>query len=150
MVVVNKGAWVNECYVGEGGFVSWVETFMRTLRHHEKAEYEAMLSFLANFFICRVSMDCRIRKATPSSTFSSKSFMKELKDIPSVRPPSSLVWMGLAHPRGEAFCRLVISGKASNIDNLSRRGFVLESSLEACVLCRREKGNINHLFVHCQ
>lgn len=88
-------------------------------------------------------------RATPSS-FSSKSFMKELEHIPRVRPPSSLVWLGLALPRVEAFCWLVISDKASTIDNLRKKGFVFEKSSEFCVLCRREKEHIDHLFVHCE
>lgn len=95
--------------------------FRRALRHLEVAEYEAMLSLLANAFICRGSKDCRIWKATPSGSFSSESFLKELEDIPRIRPSSTLVYFGQAPPRLEAFCWLVISGKVFTMDNLRRR-----------------------------
>lgn len=144
-VAVDKGVWVNECYVREGGFVSCVVNFRRALCHLEVVEYEAILTLLANVFICRVFKDCHIWKATPSGSFFSKSFLKELEDIPRVRPPSSLVWLGLEPPIVKAFCWLVAFDNVSTMGNLRRRGFVLEESAEVCVLCGKEE-DIDHLF----
>lgn len=31
-VATNKGAWISECFSGEGGLVSWEVTFNRDLR----------------------------------------------------------------------------------------------------------------------
>lgn len=50
-VDVNNDAWVSDYFEGEGGFVSCVVAFRKTLRQFEMAEYESLLSLLANVFI---------------------------------------------------------------------------------------------------
>lgn len=56
-------------------------------------------------------MDLRIWKPCPSGVFSIKSFARCVGVEPDFMPSSSLVWLGLAPPRMEAFCWLVISKK---------------------------------------
>lgn len=50
-----------------------------------------MLNLLSNMFLCRNIADHHIWKANPSSSFSSKSFSKELEGSLEVRLPSLLV-----------------------------------------------------------
>lgn len=45
--------------------MSWVVPFRRSLRQFEMVEYEALLSVLANVFICRDQEYCRIWKVNP-------------------------------------------------------------------------------------
>lgn len=110
----------------------------------EVPEYEILLSLFANVFFCRVRIIVCGRPIL-SVLFPFKSFLK-VRGLPRVRPSSSLVWLGLATHRMEAFCWLVISSKVSMADNLRRRGFVLEEPSECCALFKREKENIDHLF----
>lgn len=48
--------------------------------------------------------------------------------VPVVKQPGSLVWVGLATPRVESFCWLVVLGKAATTDVLRRRGILLENN----------------------
>ena len=69
-----------------------------------------MSSLLSNIFLCRDVADCRIWKPASSGLFSSKS--RELDHVGEVGSSCSLVWMGLAPPRAEAFGWLAISAKS--------------------------------------
>lgn len=44
---------------------------------------------------------------------------------------------------------LVMSSKVSRKDNLQRRGLSLEESSGLCVICDKEREDINPLFLHC-
>lgn len=63
-------------------------------------------------------------------------------------PPCGLMWLGLALPRVGAFCWLVVTGKMSNMDNLRRRGFVLENISDLCSLYGKERKTISNSFSH--
>lgn len=122
---------------------------VRGLHQFERDEYEVLLSLLSNVFIWRDFADYHIWKAIPCGQFYCKSFMDFLEDTPTVRASSSLIWLGLAPPRVEAFW-LVVFGKVSTADNLRRRCIALEKPSGMCVLCRRVREDINHLFLHCE
>lgn len=48
-VTLNRGAWVNEFFVGAEGFVSWDVPLRRALHQFERSEYEVLLSLLSMF-----------------------------------------------------------------------------------------------------
>lgn len=88
--------------------------------------------------------------ANPCDFFPCKSFLESLEEISKVKSPSSLlVWLGLAPPRVEAFCWLMVLVKVSIANNLPRRGIVLKGSSDVCVLCGRKREDIDHFFVYC-
>lgn len=129
-VVVNREALVGECYVGEGGFVSLTVTFRRVLRQFEVPEYKPLLSLLANIFICRGVADGHF-----SSSLSPGNWRRSW-----MLGPLALVWVGLAPPRIEAFCWLLVYDKALTADNLKRRGLTLEAISKLCALQQRKGG----------
>lgn len=53
--------------------------------------------------------------------------------------------MGLVPLRVEAFYWRVVSSKVSTVDNLRRRGILLDDYFDICVLCGMERENIDHL-----
>lgn len=115
-----------------------------------KCGVSSLIGSSSNVFLCRDFEDCHIWKANSYGEFSCRPFHKALEDTQRGRLSNSLVWLGLAPPRVEAFCWLTVSGKASTVDKLQRRSLVLEDSFDYCVLCGKEKKNINHLFLHCE
>lgn len=70
--------------------------------------------------------------------------------VPDAKPSISLVWVGLAPPRVEVFCWLVVSGKVVIANVLRRRGISLEEILDMCPLCGKDREVIDHLFLYCE
>lgn len=107
------------------------------------------MGLLSNVFLCSDAVDERIWKPDPSGSFSSKSFYRKMDPFSEVRSSSTLIWMGRAPPRVEAFCWLVVTGKTSTVDNLRRRGLTTDTISDKCSLGGREIESIDHLFIHC-
>ena len=103
--------------------------------------------FLLTFSYVGIQRDCLIWKPDSAGLFSSRSFYREI--FSEVRSPCALVWMGLAPPRVEAFCWLVVANKISMIDTLRRKELMSDSISDMCCLCGRELESIDHLFIHC-
>lgn len=68
--------------------------------------------------------------------------------MPRVKPSSSLVWMSLAPPRVGAFCWLIVLGKVSAANNLRQMSPTSKDISNICLLCGKERENIDQLFVH--
>lgn len=77
-------------------------------------------------------------ESQPIGVFSCRSFLKALEDIPRARPSSSLVWLGLAPPRLEAFCWLVVLAKVSMVDNSSEERVYVGVIFK--ILCSLQEG----------
>ena len=88
-------------------------------------------------------------KPSTSGEFSTKAFYLALEGTHLHRATSSLVWLGFAPPRVEAFCWLTVVGKVSTVDNLRRRGLTSNNISNTCVMCGKE-GSIDHLFLQCE
>lgn len=57
--------------------------------------------------------------------------------------------MGLAPPRVEVFCELLVAGMAFVADIVGRGGIEVDNMLGISVLYRTKEW-INHLFLHCE
>ena len=100
--------------------------------------------------IFRDYKDSQIGKPSTFGEFSAKAFYSALEGTLPHRDPSSLVWLGLALPRVEAFCWLVVTGKISIVDKLRRRGLASNNISSTCVICGKEKESAIYLFPHCE
>ena len=123
--------------------------FRRTLWPLDGVQYKELLSILANTFFYRDSKDSRIWKPSTYWEFSTKAFYLSLERTHSHRATSSLVWLGLAPPRVDAFCWLAVVGKGSTVDNL-RRGLTSNNNSNTCVMCSKEEEFVDNLFLQCE
>ena len=48
------------------------------------------------------------------------------------------------------FARLAVTRKVSTADNLRRRAFASKAISDLCVMCRKGRETVDHLFVHCE
>ena len=137
-LVVNKESFVSDCFEVRNGCIVWGVSFRRTLWPLERVQYAELLSILANtFFFCRDSKDSRIWKPSTSGEFSTKAFYLALERTHSHRATSSLVWLGLAPSRVEAFCWLAVAEKVHMVDNLKRRELTSKNISNTCMIyCR--------------
>ena len=79
-----------------------------------------------------------------------KALYRALEENNLSRASLSLVWLGLAPPRVEAFCWLAIATRICTTNNLRRRGLTGSTISEVRVMCRKEVKSVNHLFIHCE
>lgn len=78
------------------------------------------MSLFSNAFLCREEDNVCIWKPYILGIFSTKPFSQGTEDVPAVRLACSLVWRGLARPKVEIFCWLLVAYKVSTADNLRR------------------------------
>lgn len=148
-LAVNKESPVSDCFEVRSGCMAWEVSFRRSLRQMEGFMYQEMLSVFANMLFCRDYNDSRIWKPSTSREFSAKAFYSALEGTHPHRTLSSLVWLGLAPPRVEAFCWLAVASKVSTVDNLRRRGLASNNISDTCVMCGKE-GLAIHMFLQCE
>lgn len=126
--------------------MSWNVSFRRTLHQSMRSEYGSLKIILTCFYARKKPINV-FGNPSLNRAFSTKSFFNVLEGVSYLRSPCLHVWLGLAPPRLETLCWLVVSGKVTTADNL-RRGLSSEAISDFYSLCREGMETVDHLFLH--
>jgi hypothetical protein len=124
----------------------WNLSFIRSVHDWE---LESLISFMDCIYASPLKGEGedRICWESPShSLFAVKRYYQSLTPRPSIPFPWKSIWKAKVPPRVAFFSWIATLGKALTIDNLRKRGFILQNW---CCMCKRNGESVDHLFLHC-
>ncbi|XVF37524.1 hypothetical protein REPUB_Repub20aG0016100 [Reevesia pubescens] len=141
--VKEYGHWHNNQWV-------WAFDLRRRFFDWECAQWHEFHNLLLEHAVNREQKDALLWKGTPSGLYTPKAFCKSV--LARMYQENNLwkqLWAGLAPPKVEIFCWLLIRGKVVVRDLLVKRG-MLSGNYAVCRLCNKETETVGHHFFSCE
>ena len=129
----------------ESRMMHWNLSFIRSVHDWE---LELVSSFMDCIYASPLKRegDDHIGGGSPSNHFAVKRFYRYLIPHSPILFPWKIIWKAKVPPRVAFFSWIAAWGKALTIDNLRKRGLIIQSW---CCMCKRNGKSVDHLFLHC-
>ncbi|KAM7464801.1 hypothetical protein LguiB_012363 [Lonicera macranthoides] len=144
-MVADNLSWENsQCH-------SWNVILRRNVTESEEEEYKALLGRLHSVEVDHDKEDSSVWGGDKNGMFSVKSFFKILtnSDVGCIFAPKDMTWKSGIPPKVRVLAWLAALRKVNTADLIQLRRPFMHLSPSWCVLCKRDRENIDHLLLHC-
>ena len=137
--------------MGNNTSLSWNLVFRRNLTDEEIVDLERLKPLLSLVHLIPSVSDVKAWILSSFKIFSVKFFFSALASVSNSIPfyPTNFLWNSKVPSKVRAFAWLVAHKKVNTNDMLQLRRPFKVLSPDWYILCRRSRGMIDHLFLHC-
>ena len=130
----------------ESGDLHWVLSFIRSVHDWALKSLTLFLDLIYATPLSGMREDILCQESPSNHKFAVKRYYRSLSPLSPILFPWKLIWKVKVPHRVAFFSWTATLGKVLTIDNLRKRGLIIQ---EWCCMCKRSGEDVDHLFLHC-